>query len=566
MVLGEATGLPSPDGPRPGGGRPIDHLRGLYLDRVQLYHSELALVAGGSDLLKRTSHYPELPIKLDVPETLVIDADLFERLFEIYALHGWPGIVQVDRAFYDYADPAWMPARRFFEFTRNLLGMLVRDALVEIERRVATRVVANLSQSAARLSDAWKAQYQIVRTETTRPLMDPESNRPITDPENPWATQTLVTYRFGNEAEAQALFVALTDAVRQRAAYEDLLQEVARVRDHVRAMRTLAERRRARGTPLPREEQLRSELKLKEEQSAGLVERAEKWLAGMKVLIAQNSPLGLLALEGLRPGFTEEEMQNQLGGALWELYRSIDELGAGINPQVQHAAALLREQGLVGADASLEQVQRARTPYLGPEAAVADAGVEGVADGQRGWFPLLHAPTLNELVESREIPQDSFVFVVFMHYVVALNERLEAEARDEAAARAFWQGFAKIAAAASLLLLLTPAAGLGLVARGAAMIGDMVLLAHAVSSVTQQLARLDQLREQQLLDPDSFSVEALGRLGELGIYRRQLTEGITQQFLVEVLLIATGTRWTRVKNLLILRGYAQDVETLLADD
>jgi hypothetical protein len=182
-----------------------------------------------------------------------------------------------------------------------------------------------------------------------------------------------------------------------------------------------------------------------------------------------------------------------------------------------------------------------------------------------GWFPMLHEGTLQQLAEAGDIPPDSWLYVVWNRYVVALGLTLaERRAQDEATT-AFWSGFSKAAAAASLGLLATPFAKVGAVLRGAVAIADLVLLAHTVSSVTGQLAQFEELQDKTVLDADAFAIEGLGRLGELGAYRERLLAGLSQQLLVELALIATGARWPLVKEALTLRGYVQDLETLLGE-
>jgi hypothetical protein len=433
-----------------------------------------------------------------------------------------------------------MPALRFFAFTRDLLAMLVRDALAELEQRAATRIIGHLSLVAARVSEAWKAKYRVTRTERIERRAAGRGT----------ITEQVVTYSFANKEESKALYTALTQAVEQRVAYEQLLQRNALVRRGVRYIREGAQRSREQGRSSDRSDRkLSSELDLKEQELQQLEDRSASLYRGMQQLIGLNSPLGLLALEGLTPGFTQARMEDLLGATLWELYASIDVLGAGIDPRRSQAAALLANAGKGRA-----------FPADGPEATVVDAAVMGLPRNP-AWFALLHGPTLNLLVESEEIPRDSFTFVVFGHYVMALEERLEAERQAAETSKKFWRAFSMAAAAVSLLLLLvTPPVAAA--ARGAVLIIDLVALAHAVSSVTQQLARLDELRDQQLLHPDAFSVEGLGHLGELGVFRRELMANISQQLLKELIFIALGAQWGLVKKLLMFRGYLQDIETL----
>ncbi len=131
---------------------------------------------------------------------------------------------------------------------------------------------------------------------------------------------------------------------------------------------------------------------------------------------------------------------------------------------------------------------------------------------------------------------------------------------------AFWSAFSKGAAAASLALLVSPAPEAAVPLRGAVAVADFVLLMHTITSVAGQLSQLAELQDQQLVHPDAFSIEGLGRLGELGAYRQRLLTGMSQQLLIELALTAAGARWPVVKEALLLRGYYQDLDTLLGEE
>jgi hypothetical protein len=182
---------------------------------------------------------------------------------------------------------------------------------------------------------------------------------------------------------------------------------------------------------------------------------------------------------------------------------------------------------------------------------------------EQGFLPIVHEQTLHTLVETDAVPRDSFAYVVWARYVLTLTTVLDERRANEEAWQRFWSGFAKGASALSVALLVTPAAEVSPVVRGAAVAADLALLAHTVSSVTGQLALLDQLQDQQVLGTDAFSVEGLSRLGELGAYGREMVNGITQQLLVEILLLAAGARWPTIKRLLLARGLYLDLQTIL---
>lgn len=143
---------------------------------------------------------------------------------------------------------------------------------------------------------------------------------------------------------------------------------------------------------------------------------------------------------------------------------------------------------------------------------------------------------------------------------------MEARRQSEEASQRFWKAFSKAAAAASLATLVTPAtAEFAPVLRGAAAVADLVLLAHAIYSVSAQLSQLNELLTEQLIGPDAFALESLSRLGELGAFRTQLLNSLGEQVLLQLVLIAASARWTPVRKLLIASGYLLDLDTLLSD-
>jgi hypothetical protein len=544
----------------------VDRLRVAYEERAARYDQELAMAATG-DPEARLSRYPRVSLTLDQEETLVLDGGLFEQLFDVYLYHGWDGIRLAEQAVAQRvpdapsagtSDSPWPAAWRYFLFARNVLALLIRDALEQLERRAAGRIAANVKEVRTRLEDAYTTKYRVHRTEYRLP--------PTEHPRSPLAKHgaaksTKATYDLENQEESKTLYKALTGAVERRVAYEQTLRQTALGRADTARFRGIVQRARETGSPLSNE--YAYELDRTEQSLAAVERRTLDLYQGMKDLIGLNAPLGLLLVEGLPAGFPEALMEDKLGAVLWELKTRAQELDAAVDPGRSLAATLLSDIGPAEFDA-WPDVQRALVPAAGPEATVVEAALARFKE-EPAWFPLLHETTLNELFSYEELPRDSFTFPVFVHYLVALSDRLEARRQAEEANKAFWQAFAKLAATASLLLLLTPAGPVGVAIRVVSVSADLALLAHTVSSVTQQLDRLDELRDRQLLEPDAFSVQAIGRLGELGLYRERFVAGLGQRLLVELVLIATGARWGPVKKLLLLRGYLQDVETLLAD-
>jgi hypothetical protein len=498
---------------------------------------------------------PFATITLDAPELFVIDAGLWERLFDVYAYHGWDGVRTVVESIRQMlprglpANSPWSAAWPFLTGTTRLFEVLIGQGLIELELRCLARMRSQLEVTEKAISDAIN-YYGIVREVT-------EHQRPVAV--GATYTEEEEHFRFTNETETEDLRVALSHAVEKRTIYESQLQEVADIREAVRRLRGIAGRARSRGKPLSSEKQLSDELAMKEVQAQQLEESAKAMYGAILAIVQRRSPLGLLALEGLVPGFTRTDMEQLLGLLLYRMRERVARL----------RSALARDRNLtrtiLGDVQATQDVPSTRVrTSAGTELQLINAGIERVADDP-AWLVVLHEPTLHALVESGEIPKDSWTYLVWGRFAIALTARLERKRAEEAAWQSFWRGFAKAASAASLALLVTPAFKLSPLLRGAAVVADLVLLVHSISSTVAQLEALDELQNSTLVSSDAFSVEGLGRLGELGVFTQSALTGISQQVMIELVLLATGTRWPIVKEALMLRGYVQDLETLLSD-
>ena len=529
-----------------------DRLRLAYLNRVGEYQRELAMALNVQSGLS-TSAYPSLPVVPDAgggEETLVIDEDLFTSLIDVYVVHGWSGVAAIGEALEKQVKPAglptsggttltvWRAAWTFFVHTYNLLALLVRDGLMEIERRAAVRIIGRLSTCAVALARAWRTEFQFTRTMTT------------IGGGRAGAVQ-VPTYTMRNLGLAETLFAALTEAVNQRARSDELVQRLTNAREQIR---------RLAAKPRPRKkhtERLRL-LRVTEAQLAEFREATKGFYAGMAAVVHLNCPLALLVLDGLAPGFSRTEMEQLLGEALWSLYSRVDELGAGIDPAVSRTRA-----DLAFADPP-DRFSRLSVGRDGPEGVLIDSAISRLAKDP-AYFALLHETTLHEMARSGEIEADSLAGVVYHRYVLTLIDKMELRRQQEEGAKAFWTAFGKAASAISIASLFTPAAAIAPLVRGAAFIADLVLLAHAVSSAVEELGRLEEVLGERLIGPNVFALENLARVADLCALRRDFIENLSEQLFVELVLIVAGARFLPVKKLLIARGFLFDIETLFDD-
>ncbi|MBI5885722.1 MAG: hypothetical protein HZB85_03975 [Deltaproteobacteria bacterium] len=496
-------------------------------------------------------------------DEVVFDFSLYEYLLEIYVFEGWNGILRIEEALDKLvpqpagldapsggvpANPGthWVAVQTFFRFTRDLLALLIREALVEIERKAATAITANLSRSANLISTAWTAEFRIERERKEKEELVPFS-------EGKTVKVVSYSYRFKNRELSDSLFETLSEAVRQKFAYEDALKSLSDVRDALL---------RAKQTPRYHEYQdeeiaglTGSELELQQ-----LAYRSEEFLRSIREVIGIKCPLGLIALDGLRIGFTREKMEQKIGEALWELYGRLDEMGRGIDPEHSRVAAML-PAAPIGKPVAWDAVKR----RVGIEKYVVDAVIDGAPDDP-GRLSLAHEETLHRLVEKGVIARDSFESVVYAQYLCALIDGIEAKREDEKASEKFWGNLGRMSAALSLASLATPpTAEFAPVLMGVATIADLAVLAYSVHSIIGNLAQLDHALRLELTGADAFALEHLARIGELFQIRSEMLDNIEQQALMELVLTAGGARWASLKKLTLMRGYYFDMETLLDD-
>lgn len=571
-------------GERPGAERPreaevAENLQVAYQQRFALYETQLADALNLLGALKpelAPSSFPRVSIVLDAEEEeVVFDFGLYERLLEIYIYEGWTGISLVEEALDKSLSRAeedspsggtpvdrrtlWLPVKTFFRFTRNLLALLIRETLVGLEQKAAGAITANLSISAWQVAKAWVTDFQVVQDH--RYEYEPF-------PEGHYVKREF--YRFENRPRSDALFAALSEAVRQRVAYDETLQREARFREAVETNRGHLQRVKERAQPQEKQrlDQSLAKLDLKLQGVEQITAQSRALLSSTLSIVHASNPLGLIVLGGLGVGFTQGEMEDKLGMALRSLREKIEEIGQGIDPNLGRVASQIPSV-YVGGPVAWDAVQRWDPPAeclsLGIEHVMVDATMSELADDP-GWLPLAHEATWHRLVESGTIAKDSFEYVVYAHYVSALIERLESERRVDEMSEKFWGYLGRIAAALSLASLATPAtAGAAPLLRGLSVVADLAVMAHEIYSITGNLARLDQALAQQLIHPDAFALEHLARLGELAQIRREALDQISVQVALELAALGASASWGSVKNLMLARGYYSDLETLLGE-
>jgi hypothetical protein len=552
-----------------------DRLGAAYAERIEIYHGELAAALGINAAVGEggvpASRLPSLALTLpaldeEVPaeeEVLVFDEDLFGNLLDLYVCRGWAPVTLIEDKLKAAeaeevkrrpengpgAAPLWTPVVGFFAYCRNMLSILVRDELVTIEKLMAQRLLVHLNVTAIGIAGQWgklniKRDEQIVQSQD---IEDTGHNQ--------------VTYTFEAPELAEQMYQGVTEAVRQRFAYEKTLLELESATAAMKSLRRMVSGRNsgplAHSRPLEVQQLRKWELTVLE--LTELEAATRDFHKVLRANVFHSYPTALLVLDSLAPGFSKLTLEDTLGETLWQFYDRIDTLARGIDEQ-----KLVTEATLPAAPAGellWPAVQRHAAPAGGPSRAMVSKAIESLT-GDSAYFAVLHEGTLQELIGAGAIDPDSFTAVVAYQHLIEIIDAVERRRLEEKGWRDFWTAFSRMAAAISLAVLFTPAAETAPVLRAAAVAADMALLAHTVSSAVEQLRLLSDQLDEQFAAGGGFSMAALGRLGELRAYSQSLTDNLAFGVLIQLALTFAGAGWVPVKKLLLARGFLTDLETL----
>lgn len=532
--------------------------RGGGLDSSEVRPGGVSDYASDADQQHLTSRLPSLPVPVrgegqDEAEEVVFDGDLLVQLIEFYMLDGWAAVEAIgsalDEKLAKLPDTSgggvvlspWPAAAWLFRIARNALGLLVREELVAIETAAGLRLASQIAETQTRFAVldgdlAFETVFEAVgKSVRSRP-------------------------RLKDRDLADTLHQALSEAVLCRRAVDLELAQLARFEEYVRPYSDPSQGQRYGGG-------LAREIKLIREQNEAAVRRARALAEVSLTQLQLNAPLALLVLNSLDSGFSQQEMEQLLDQTLTLLRTELEELQGTVRAKVPHAAAVSGSLDLSRPAVwpALDEAELA-PPAGGLEASLLDAAVDSLAGGDASWFPLTSERTLHELIGDGVVQRDSFTYVVYAQYAMALGDRLEVAAAEEAAVKEFWAQFSRWAAAASLAALVTPTTWAAAPAlRTAAWVADLVLLARTVHSVTQELARLGRLRGLRLAEAKGATIEWFGELGELIAIRQDLLDGLAEEVIIALLTTIGGAASALIRHTLVAYGYYQDLETLLAD-
>ena len=544
---------------------PADRYATAYIQRADKFDSDLHLAFGLPDDADLSSRYPIFKVQLnkndgdDSVEDVKVDRTLYQWLLDTFLIYGWDGIATVDAVIpRDTTDDVAggtvvtveTSTRSFFNFTKNLIGLLVRDALSALEHSAAGLFATNLDTVIGKVKTAYEKQFKF------KPQRVGTLYRQGGGADQLYEVPILkLRAQDTGVSEAQQLYKALQEPVRARVQYEDLSQQLAETRSKLEAARQLEQNKPPVSSLISskiEDPEVRDSLKDAEKDLERLAASAKDLLKSLTEQLATSNPWGLLILDRLEPGFKQSQMEETLGKILYDLQDKASELRAHISSSNSNVDNFV--PGFPGGDdVAPGSIQGWLLPADGPETAVLRLAT---AQGDESCLPVLSLPLWDLLVRQRLCPDD-FSFVVANHYCEALRAQLGLEAERKELNKKIVNALSKGNALLSLAALFGLIAG---VITGAAF---LMLLAFQVIEISDNLNTLDTQLADSYSDTNAFTYEQLSRIADLGAYRERLLTGIPATIAMELDLVVLGARWPLAERALRLRGFYFDVETLL---
>jgi hypothetical protein len=505
-------------------------------------------------------------------EEIVFDRELMVTLLDLYILDGWEPMVEIgtyldaqlerlrslrgnvpsggteiDRIREIAQLAPWQPARALFHLARNAVAQLVREQLANIEKLAAIRIQSNVAEEETTFAAitgrlAWK-ETEKKSYVGARPDIPEEATRK--------------TYRLEDRSLAGTYEQALKEGVAFRAELDKSFRELTVFESEVQSSVTKRKSVVAGSSYAKAVESARATLK---EQNKKAEERASE----SKMQLLNNEPILGLVFPALKPRF--ESATPAWEGMLYDEIASIKETLRELRENVAQDAPFtvklsksvdINEQPLSKTLLALDP------PPRGFEEEMAERAIVGLSNGQTAWFPLASENTLHELVAREEVEIDSLGYVVYVHYVQTLAERLDQEERNREASKQFWLNFSRLLAALSLVTLVTPASSF---LRVLANFGAVVAQAQSFWSIASEIQRVRTLHGLTAAEV-TYTLEALGRLGELLAIRNDLLDGLGEEVVLGMLMHIFGQVNIRlIQESLLAYGLYQDIETLLVSD
>ena len=518
-----------------------------YAQRAAAYEAGLEAEYSRIRWGRRRGHgHPEHTVRLQGHAVRVLyDATLNVQLLQIYLVDGWGGIRAVQDALAGASRAStskplhpWAYATSFFGFTRNLLVLSIRDALIAIERKAASRLVAELKLSGNLVADC-RTQLGLRESMTSAAS---ETEDIITDGPSPsWDSpvrRKRVFYTVGNTKLAALLYELVHRAVAARTELAAMTTTRDRLRSDIDGIRDEL----SGGPPVGMELDLRD--------AEARIAQIEADIDILYADIHKVCPLALLAVPLLLLPLDRVTMEQTIGECVAQFEGESERIAEAYEGRAGKVADWIPGERpgvspelLHGAD-------------VAPEADVLTPVLAGAPEDP-GLLALASEGVLRLLVERGEVLFDSFEYVVLMHYLTELQRALIAEREG---VDLLDRVVGKVSALISLALWVVPA---GRIVRLVTAAFTVSVVSFYTYSVLHRLAILDRQLGSRLAELDRRKAAEIVAMTELAMMRASYVTDVSATVLRELGLIVASGAVPEFRLLMHVRGVYLDLETLV---
>ncbi|GII33020.1 hypothetical protein [Planotetraspora mira] len=508
-----------------------------WVRRVAVYEAALAKEYRLIRMSLPDRPRPHHPVTVDGRTVdLVYDATLDRQLHGLYVGHGWPAILAVqaalERAATSYPSRKlhpWKVVKDFAEYAITALWTRVRAALAQLDRMATDELALQLNLSANLVNETWQLLGVTTSDKDEHGQEHRTPNMTASLDTVTWTKKTF--YRLTEPKPLQSIMELMPRAVEMRRRLGEIKQSLVAISDTIEWGR-----QEASGANFPGD----VSMKLSLQQLLAEADRVTAELEGVLTRIHKVTPLAILVLPFLQEPVTQLAVEQSVGEVLIQFLGEAERIVKGLPQEGSWVARMTQDE-------------------RSPETQVLDLAVTG-AIGDVRFLSMLSERTLDRLVEADAVPKDSFEYAVWAHYKRQLIIRLAIENKKAE----FWQSIGSfLVKAATLVTLLLVRAPVGSFAARVATALNVGMMLFQCFTVAHQLAQLDQQLAQAMAEVDRRSAAEIAHVAELLASRRDFEPQLERAIVTEIGLIVVAGAWPQFREMMHMRGYYFDLQTLL---
>lgn len=549
--------------------RQAKNINDLIQWKFERYEAELKIALQLTDTdssISPFTRYPALNVLIDTDEyEVVFDFELLASLLAIYVNIGWAGLWKLEQLLNAkcsaaakqrlmpssggiYVEDAaqWIPVQSYFLYVRNILAILIRNALVSIEKKASDLLVLRLNYARNEAASIWK-EYGFARE-----IIDAD----CADEQGRVSSSTYEKYG-ADKVKLESLYLDIHDIYLQSVQLEKVTDKLDLVHAKISTAKHNINGSRFQPARLKKYNDRLKELQLKKTELATLVAGLKEFLNASTESAVRNNPACLLVLGSINNIYNLNSLEQVLGKVLWQFINDVENDAAKSsktincifkpiegelnNPkQVQGYASIINSGGIEGC--------------------VVDAAID-MLDGNLLLYGLLCEDILDSLIGQESINKESLEYIVCIKYLSILPAKLNAaeENKDK-----FLKAISTISAALSVATLLIPeTAPVSGLLRGVSLGVNALVLAHHYQNIAKRYAMMSQRASELLVKDGAVGPDVLARMGELAIMRKEILKELTMEALLPIVM-TSAERFRSIKTL--LRDYALVMDVLTLTD